>query len=567
MPESTANTSTASTIAARSVECATEQETLRVNALHALAYCPRLFYLEEVEELYTQDDAVFAGRRLHAELERDEGDDWEELVLESAELGLRGKVDALRNRDGQTIPYEHKRGRCYRDREGKAQAWESDRLQILAYACLIEAARKIPIQEGRIRYHADNVVVKVILTDTGRQEVREAVQRARALRQSTERPPITTNERLCVRCSLSPVCLPEETRYTQDPERHPVRLFPEDDDREIIHITEVGTMVGKSGEQLKISPREKPPVTLPGRQVGQLVIHSFAQVSTQALYFCAEQDIGVHFISGGGRYLGSLDTRQGSIQRRVRQYRALSNPEFCLELARKLVLCRGESQRKFLMRGRRGSEAENETLNRTIDQMQRVLKQVPQASALDSLLGLEGNVAALYWQAVPTMLSQNAPPEFHFVSRNRRPPKDRFNALISFGYALLLKDIVNAILVVGLEPALGFYHQPRTQAPPLALDLMEIFRVPLVDLAVMGSVNRNQWDVETDFDIRGEQVLLSSSGRRKFIDLYERRKEESWKHPALGYSLTYRRLLELEVRLLEKEWSGEGGLFGQLVIR
>jgi CRISPR-associated protein Cas1 len=121
--------------------------------------------------------------------------------------------------------------------------------------------------------------------------------------------------------------------------------------------------------------------------------------------------------------------------------------------------------------------------------------------------------------------------------------------------------------VVGLEPALGFYHQPRTQAPPLALDLMEIFRVPLVDLPIMGSINRNQWDVQADFEIRGNQVWLSESGRRKFISLYERRKEESWKHPVTGYSLTYRRLIELEVRLLEKEWMGEGGLFAQLVIR
>lgn len=96
---------------------------------------------------------------------------------------------------------------------------------------------------------------------------------------------------------------------------------------------------------------------------------------------------------------------------------------------------------------------------------------------------------------------------------------------------------------------------------------MEIFRVPLVDLVVMGSVNRGQWEVEADFTVRGQQVWLSDSGRRKFVGLYERRKEETWKHPVTGYSLTYRRLLELEVRLLEKEWCGKGGLFGQLILR
>jgi CRISPR-associated protein Cas1 len=96
---------------------------------------------------------------------------------------------------------------------------------------------------------------------------------------------------------------------------------------------------------------------------------------------------------------------------------------------------------------------------------------------------------------------------------------------------------------------------------------MEIFRVPLVDMPVMASVNRNQWDVDDDFTVQRDQVWLSETGRRKFIGLYERRKEERWKHPVTQYSLTYRRLIELEVRLLEREWMGEGGLFAQLVIR
>lgn len=252
-------------------------DTLRVHSLHALAYCPRLFYLEEVEELYTQDAAVFAGRRLHGELETDEGDSWEKLTLESdmcgaqanQRLGLRGKVDALKTHNGQTIPYEHKRGRCYRGSDNEAMAWDSDRLQVLAYACLIEECLHISITEGRIRYHTDNVLVKVPVNDAGRQWVRDAIAQARELRSSVERPPVTTNERLCGRCSLAPVCLPEETRFAQSSavaletpdgatvplaevnsgdEAPVIRWFPEDDEREIIHIMEPGTSVGKSGD-------------------------------------------------------------------------------------------------------------------------------------------------------------------------------------------------------------------------------------------------------------------------------------------------------------------------------
>ncbi|KYC43863.1 CRISPR-associated protein Cas1 [Scytonema hofmannii PCC 7110] len=545
----------------------TKPDTIRVSALHALAYCQRLFYLEEVEELYTQDAAVFAGRRLHVEIEKAEDEEWEELFLTSEELGLRGRLDALRTRDGQTIPYEHKRGRCHRDENKQPQAWESDRLQILAYAYLLESALGITVQEGRIRYHADNVLVRVPLDDSGRSAVREAIQQARTLRQSTHRPPVTDNERLCARCSLAPVCLPEEARLAHDREWQPIRLFPEDDDRQIIHILEPGTTVGRTGEQIKITRRGQAVETVPARHVGQLVLHSFSQISTQALHFCAEQGIGVHFISGGGRYIGSFDTRQGSIQRRIRQYAALSNPDTCLELARKLVNCRGQGQRKFLMRGTRGKTEVSDTLKKAINQMQILLKQVPKAKSLESLLGLEGNLARLYISALPCLISQDIPKELHFSNRNRRPPKDRFNSLLGFGYALLIKDVMNAILTVGLEPALGFYHQPRSQAAPLVLDLIEIFRVPLVDMSIMASINRGQWEVQTDFDIRGEQVWLSETGKRKFVELYERRKQETWKHPVTGYSLTYRRLMELEVRLLEKEWSGEAGLFAQLILR
>ena len=378
----------------------TPNQTIRVSALHAFAYCQRLFYLEEVEELYTQDAAVFAGRRLHAEIEKQEHEDWEELYLESEELGLRGRVDTLRTRDRQTIPYEHKRGRSHRDKNKQPQAWESDKLQILAYCCLLESALNITIKEGRIRYHADNVLIHVPFDDQGRAIVREAIEKARTLRNSPHRPPVTENERLCTRCSLSPVCLPEEARLAHNKEWQPIRLFPKDDERQILHILEPGTLVGRTGEQIKITRRGQPIEKLPGQQIGQLVLHSFSQISTQAMHFCAYKGIGIHFVSGSGRYVGSFDLRQGSIQRRIKQYQALSQPNICLELARKLVDCRGKGQRKFLMRGKRNLQSPSAKLEDTITQMKKVLKQVPKAQSLDSLLGLEGNLAALYFGAL-----------------------------------------------------------------------------------------------------------------------------------------------------------------------
>ena len=154
----------------------------------------------------------------------------------------------------------------------------------------------------------------------------------------------------------------------------------------------------------------------------------------------------------------------------------------------------------------------------------------------------------------------------HFSGRNRRPPKDPFNAALSFGYSLLYRDLMGAIIAVGLDPALGFFHRPRSAAYPLALDLMELFRTVLWDLVLVGSINRRQWTPE-HFVGAGQQVWLSSEGRKLAISLYEKRKEERWRHPVVGYSLSYERAVELEVRLLEKEWSGAPGLFARMRLR
>jgi CRISPR-associated protein Cas1 len=159
------------------------------------------------------------------------------------------------------------------------------------------------------------------------------------------------------------------------------------------------------------------------------------------------------------------------------------------------------------------------------------------------------------------------PEELRPDGRNRRPPKDRFNAALSYGYALIYQNVLQAILAVGLEPALGFFHTPRSAAQPLVLDLMELFRVTLWDIPLVGSLNRLQWDLQKDFQVTSGRVWLSPSGRKKTIELFEKRLKDTWRHPAIGYSLSYARLIELEVRLLEKEWTGQPGLFARMRLR
>src|SRR5262249_35456611 len=145
-----------------------------------------------------------------AALAADEEGETVSLELTSPALGLTGKVDCLRRRDGALVPYEHKRGQPCRPPGREPTPWPSDRLQLVAYAVLLEEAFGQPIPEGRVRYHAGNVTVRVPIDEAARAELRHALAEARRLRTSLERPPVADNERLCVRCSLAPVCLPEE---------------------------------------------------------------------------------------------------------------------------------------------------------------------------------------------------------------------------------------------------------------------------------------------------------------------------------------------------------------------
>ncbi|MGI8469724.1 MAG: type I-MYXAN CRISPR-associated endonuclease Cas1 [Pyrinomonadaceae bacterium] len=559
---------------------------LAVHSLHALAYCERLFFLEEVEQMKVADERVYAGRTLHVEIERDEDEDEIlTLKLESETYGLVGKVDCIRRRSGQIIPYEHKRGRSARGADGTAETWGSDRIQIIAYCLLVEEHSGREITEGRVRYHADNVMVRVAIDEQARADFQDSLNRARELQTNIERPPVTPNERLCVKCSLAPVCLPEEARLAETLlqiedgaanhpahiltknedisgnaeialEHQPLRLFPADDDRRILHVLTNGAKVGRKGDRLEIwSPETDEKEHYPVQEIGQVVIHGFAQITTQALRLCADRNLGVHWIGGGGRYMGAWTSGQGSVQRRIRQYQALINPDFCLSLAKRLAEAKVRGQLGFLLRASRESGREIEDVKSSISNIRKLLSPLNRAESSDRLRGYEGSVGAAYFKALPHLIKPEIGDAMRPDGRNRRPPKDRCNALLSYGYALLLKDITNAILVVGLDPCLGFYHTPRSQSAPLALDLMELFRVMLVDLPVIASINRRQWDKTEDFTIAGKQVWLSDKGRKKFIQIYERRKADQWKHPVIGYSLSYSRLIELEVRLLEKEWT------------
>jgi CRISPR-associated protein Cas1 len=296
-------------------------------------------------------------------------------------------------------------------------------------------------------------------------------------------------------------------------------------------------------------------------------LHGFAQVTTQALRKCVEHGVGIHWLTTSGYHTASLVPTAGQVQRRIRQYRALADEATCLRLAKALVHAKVEGQHRYLLRATRGGTATRQDLVPALSGIQDALRATADAGDRDTLRGHEGRASVHYFEGLRAVVGERVPEELRFATRNRRPPLDRFNALLSYGYGLVHTAVMRAILAVGLEPALGFFHTPRSAAYPLVLDLMELFRVPLWDLVLVGSLNRAQWDPDADFSVTRAKVWLSDAGRKKAIALFEARLDESWKHPVLNYSLSYARTIELESRLLEKEWTGEPGLFARARLR
>lgn len=545
-------------------------------ALHAFAYCERLFYLEEVEEIRLADHRVFAGRTLHERLEDDETEG-ESISLElgSDRLGLIGKVDCLKRRDGSYLPYEHKRGRPAPIAEStnsdadaaRWKPWPSDRLQVIAYAVMIEDAFGQEVPEGRIRYHAVNVTLRVAIDDQAKADLADALKKIRLLRESVERPPVTDNPALCEKCSLAPVCLPEEVRFDHDSNHDPKRLFPPDRDGATLHVIAQGTFVGVRSDSIVLKSKDGSVNEKPARNVDSILVHGFNQISTQAIRKCAEHGIGVHWLTTSGYHTASIVPHAGQVQRRIRQYQALQDQSFCLRLAGKLARSKIQSQYRYLLRASRENSDLRERVVPSLRGIVTILSRARHAADRDSLRGLEGSAAVQYFEGLRHLLGEKVHDDLRFVNRSRRPPLDRFNALLSYGYGLLHTAVMRAVLATGLEPAFGFFHTPRSAAYPLVLDLMELFRVAIWDIPLIGSLNRGHWDPVTDFAVTKSKVWLSEDGRRKAIEIFERRLQENWKHPVLGSSLSYVRTIELEARLLEKEWTGEPGLFARSRLR
>jgi CRISPR-associated protein Cas1 len=582
------------------------QPIMPVRRLNNYVYCPRLFYFQWVENIFQENADTVAGSHLHRNVDAPSRLDEEKakalgenlpqgarlrsLRLESETLGIVGVMDLVEGGPDGAVIVDYKKGSARRTSEGEREAREPESIQMGAYALLLQE-QGVKVAGAEIYYAAEKRRVALELTDDLLNRTRQAIADAKALGASKHFPPPLKNDPRCLGCSAYPICLPNEslwwTRARQEAEPEPQLRFgfaaktedelrdrileamefaaenrsgdaaptlqpprPDHDDGEVLVIQKPGAQVGISGEEIVVKVKNEVVRKLPGRQVRAIYCYGAIQLTAQAVSACLELGIDVAYFSPAGRYLGALCGLPASgVDARRGQYRLFELPGVRLQLAREAIRAKIHNQRVMLMRN-------GDVPERVLKLMIHFRDAAESARELTELLGIEGNAAALYFEQFESMLKKREDWNFDWRGRNRRPPRDPVNALLSLGYSMLAKELTGVCHAVGLDPFLGFMHQPRYGRPALALDLMEEFRPLVADSVAISIVNRGELGPE-DFIRSANGTFLNERGRKVFWEAWFRRLDTEVSHPEFGYKMAYRRMLEVQARQLWRYVRGE----------
>jgi len=321
-----------------------------------------------------------------------------------------------------------------------------------------------------------------------------------------------------------------------------------------LYVTTPEAYLRLEGETVCVMIDKEKRLQVPLHHLNAFVLFD-TMISPALMGRCAADGRSIIWLDRIGRFMARMEGPvNGNILLRQAQHRAADNGGLSLTIAQRFIAGKIRNSRQVLMRGARDSKNEEEksTLVKANRLLAGNLGKLPQTQTLDKVRGIEGDSARIYFTALPLLMRPSARETFAFTTRNRRPPLDRFNALISFLYALYLNDCRSALETVGLDPQLGFLHTVRPGRQSLALDLIEEFRAPICDRLALTLINREQLKAN-DFEQRdGGSVLLNDTGRKTVIAAFQTRKQEEITHPLLQQSITIGLLPQIQARLLAR---------------
>ena len=521
-----------------------------VRRIHNFAYCPRLFYLQHVEGIFIPNEDTVRGDALHRRVDipvrthedlADEQGTLRSVEISSEKLGICGVIDLVESRDGKRLIVDYKKGSPWRTVDGEWIAKQNDALQLAGYALLLRE-NGIYVDGADIYYTEIKHHVPVELSDELLQAFHDTTDQARQTAERGACPEPLCSSR-CFACSAYPVCLPFESRIwahgsdasNELPPRPPM---PPDTPGEILIVQRPGAKIHLKGGELIVQSDEGQTTHFPIRQLCEVCLYGAVQITAQAQQALMENGVPIAWFSPAGRFIGMTQSvfRSG-IDARMGQYNLWRDPSRRLLLAAEIIRAKIHNQRVILMRNGAAPDS-------VLRQLAALRDSCMQQTSLLSLRGVEGSAAALYFAHFTTMLKTNI--GFDFQGRNRRPPKDAVNALLSMAYSVLTKELTGVAHAVGLDPYLGFFHSPRYGRPALALDMMEEFRPLIADSTVITMLNRSEVST-ADFIDTSRGVLMNDSARRQFWRAWTRRMDTEITHPSFSYKMSYRRMLSVQM--------------------
>jgi CRISPR-associated protein Cas1 len=630
-----------SEVVGQKVRAEAEPQQIPARMMNEFIYCQRLFYYEFVEGVFVESVDTLRGAAIHQRVDSGNGalpaaktkkktekTTTEEKPSETADvptkeaepqhneqeiihsrsvqmgserLGVVAKMDLVEVRAGlatgatraddssgdlftalEVCPVDYKAG-APKEGEEANELWDTDKMQ-LGLQALILRDNGYACNEGVIYYRTTKQRVRLPITPELENWILQNIADAKRVIAGPIPAPLVHSSK-CVRCSLAPVCLPDETRMlsqttakievsvevkasesSQSTGEAPRRLIAARDDTRPLYLNTPGYRVGCKDEVLTVKDKDKLIDEVRMRDVSHVALFGNVQISTQAIQSLCEQEVPVTYFSMGGWFYGiTRGHAMKNVFLRMEQFRLAREEKTCLALARQFVHGKIRNHRTLLMRNHL------EPPEAIIGKLKRASEDALAANSIEELLGIEGAAASQYFQQFGGMVKveddlpglglsvENTKQRmfnFNFNHRNRRPPTDPVNAMLSLAYSMLAKDCTLAALAVGFDPYLGFYHQPRFGRPALGLDLMEEFRPLIAESTVLSCIN-NRVVTDKDFVKAGQAVNLTAPGRKRFFQTYEQRMSSLITHPLFDYKVSYRRALELQARLLAKTLTGE----------
>ena len=500
------------------------------------SFCPRRAWLEAMDEKAPKVAQIQQGVADHARVDvptTREAQTMRGIDVRDPSLGVHGRVDRVeRLPSGRLRVVEHKATPVKR----AARISDTNRLQLVLQTMALESQGNT-VEDAEVYFTTHHRRVPIEISAADRKAARDAVASARSVVNGKTAPAPLLDDPRCMRCSHASVCLPEERKEAEVLSR----IVPPDPAGETLHLTVPGSRASMSAGRITVVKGDERLASIPLERVSAVVVHGNVDLSGALLRELMWRGLPCVWCTGAGRVVGWTNgVKPPNGGARFCQFAA--SAEGRVDIAREFVVAKVANQATILRRFG-GMPA-------VVKRLRSATRQASTATSTGQLFGIEGRAAAEYFAGFPGLLAPgvDAGVAESFPGRVGRGATDPLNIALNYGYGMLLSEVIRAVLACGLDPHAGVLHSSGRNKPALALDLMEEFRPPVVDSAILAAFNNGELGRLSFTHVLGG-ARLTQTGRRKVIAAVERRLGTEFKHPVFGYRVTWRRAIEVQARM------------------